>query len=244
MKRIVIMGASSGIGMAMAKSYLERGERVGLASRKTEAFKELKAEYPELVEFESIDVNDSQAPEKLHELIGRMGGMELYIHVSGIGYENPNLVANREAEVITTNAAGFARMVATAYGYFRDHPTKGAQIAAVTSVAGTNGIGLLAAYSASKKCAQTYLIALEQLARQEKMKVDFTDLRPGWIDTPLLIKGQKYPFLMSLQQATPLILKAIERRRRVAVIGWKWKLTVALWRMLPNWLWIRFPYRN
>lgn len=242
MKRIVIMGASSGIGHAAAKAYLAKGHRVALAARNLDILQQLKEEYPDRTEIARIDVNDTEAPRQLNELIRRLGGMDLYFHISGIGYENPSLDPNREAEVITTNTAGLARMVATAFDYFRDNGIRGGQIATVTSVAGTNGIGELAAYSASKKGAQTYLVALEQLAHNLHLDISFTDIRPGWIATPLLIPGRKYPMLMTLDQAMPKILRAVEQRKRVAVIGWRWKLLVALWRMLPNALWIRIPY--
>lgn len=252
MKRIVIMGASSGIGMALAISYLKQGARVGLAARRVEAFEPLQAEYPGQVETACIDVNSADAPSLLNGLIDRLGGMELYFHISGIGYENPSLDPEREAQVITTNAAGFARMIAAAYNYYRKttsrqpekDKSKWGRIAAITSVAGTNGIGRMAAYSASKKCAQTYLTALEQLAREEHVNVSFSDIRPGWIATPLLVEGRHYPLMMQLSEAVPLIIKAVEKRRRVAVIGWKWKLLVGLWRLIPNCLWIRIPYNS
>lgn len=238
------MGASSGIGLAAAKMYLAMGHTVGLAGRNLPPLLALKKEYPELTEVERIDINDLDAPQHLFALIDRLGGMDIYFHISGIGYDNPAMIPEREAQMITTNAAGFARMVASAYNYFRNNNIKGGQIAAITSVAGTNGIGELAAYSASKKCAQTYLVALEQRAREEKVDIAFTDIRPGWISTPLLKQGVSYPLMMTLDEAVPLILRAIGRRRRVAVIGWKWKLVVAFWRMIPDFLWIRIPYGN
>lgn len=239
MKRIVIMGASSGIGLAVAEAFASRGVMVGLAARKLEALKALKEKYPSTVEYASIDVNDMEAPAKLNSLIDKMGGMDIYLHASGIGYDNPSLDPQREAEVISTNASGFARMIATAYGYFRDNKIKGGRIAAITSVAGTNGIGTMAAYSASKKCAQTYLVALEQLAHIEKTDVSFIDIRPGWIKTPLLNPDKTYPMEMTVDYVVPKIIRAIARRQRVAVIDWRFGLLVGLWRLVPNCLWIR-----
>ncbi len=107
-------------------------------------------------------------------------------------------------------------MLSTAYRYFRDNGISG-RIAAVTSVAGTNGIGRLSAYSSSKKGAQAYMVALEQLANEEGAKVSFTDIRPGWIRTPLLRPGLKYPMEMDLDYAVPQIIKAIVQHPRVAV---------------------------
>lgn len=238
MKKVIIMGASSGIGLEVAEALASRGIKIGIAARHEIPLLNLKQKYPELVDYEIIDITKPDAPSKLGKLIGKVGGMDIYFHVAGIGYENLNLDPQREADIIETNAAGFARMTSTAYRYFRDNNIKG-QIAAITSVAGTNGIGRLSAYSASKRCAQTYLVALEQLASAEKAHITFTDIRPGWIRTPLLLKHCSYPLEMSLDYAVPLIIKAIVKKERVAVIDWRWNIVVGLWRTLPNAIWTR-----
>lgn len=81
------------------------------------------------------------------------------------------------------------------------------------------------------------MVALEQLAHEEKADIKFTDIRPGWIRTPLLIPGLKYPMEMTLDYAVPLIIKAIVRHPRVAVIDWRWNILVGLWRAVPNLVW-------
>lgn len=238
MKRIVIMGASSGIGLHVAEELASRGVYVGLAARHTSAMKMMKEKYPDNVEYASIDVTHANAPKLLGELIGRLGGMDIYLHVAGIGYENLGLDPQREVDIINTNACGFARMLCAAYRYFRDNGRIG-HIAAVTSVAGTNGLGRLSAYSASKRCAQTYMVALEQLARIEHADVTFTDIRPGWVRTPLLLSDHRYPMEMALDYVVPQVIRAIVRRPRVAVIDWRWNVLVGLWRCVPNFIWTR-----
>lgn len=238
MKKIIIVGASSGIGLKVAEAFASRGIKVGVAARKLDSLFALKNKYPNFIEVEKIDVTQPDAPNHLTTLIDKLGGMDIYFHVAGIGYDNPTLEPQREVDIIATNASGFARMLATAYRYFRDNDIKG-QIAAITSVAGTNGIAQLSAYSASKKCAQTYMVALEQLANIEKTSIKFTDIRPGWIRTPLLHSTDKYPLEMTLDEAVPLIIKAIVKAPRVAIIGWRWNLLVGLWRCVPNALWTR-----
>lgn len=238
MKKVLIVGASSGIGFKLAEIFASNGFMVGASARRIEPLMQLKDRYPGNVECEAIDVTDSDAPRHLEALADRMGGMDIYLHVAGIGYDNPGLDSEREAEVINTNSTGFARMVSAAYRYFRDKGMKG-HIVALTSVAGTNGMGGMAAYSASKRMAQTYLVALEQLAHDEKADVVFTDIRPGWIRTPLLHDGRKYPMEMTADYAVPLMLRAIARKKRVAVIDWRWNVVVGLWRMIPNRLWTR-----
>lgn len=238
MKKMIIMGASSGIGLHTAEALLSRGMRLGLASRHTETLRQLAKKYPGLVEYESIDVTHRDAPERLEALIEKLGGMDIYLHVSGIGKPNTGLDPNIEADVITTNATGLVRMTSAAYDYFRRTGSKG-QIAAVTSVAGTNGIGRLAAYSASKRCGSTYLTALEQLAHEEGVDVSFTDIRPGWVRTPLLSDASRYPIEMTTEEVVPLVIKAIVRKRRVAVIDCRWAIAVGLWRCIPDALWVR-----
>ncbi|MDE6290037.1 MAG: SDR family NAD(P)-dependent oxidoreductase, partial [Muribaculaceae bacterium] len=238
MKRVVIMGASSGIGLAVAEALASRGVKIGLAARHTKELHALKEKYPDCVEYESIDVTHNDGPKKLEELIDKLGGMDIYFHVAGIGYDNPNLDPHREAEMIATNAAGFARMVSAAYGYYRNNNRKG-QIVALTSVAGTKGIGEMAAYSASKKCAQTYLVALEQLARKEKVDITFTDIRPGWIRTPLIDKDKKYPMEMTLDYVVPQIIRAIVKHPRIVYIDARWGAVCAAWKTIPDSIWAK-----
>ena len=81
----------------------------------------------------------------------------------------------------------------TAFDYFRKQG--GGHLAAISSIAGTKGLGAAAAYSASKRYQNTYLDALAQLSRMQRLDIRITDIRPGFVDTPLLREG-KYPMLM------------------------------------------------
>ena len=241
MKRIVIMGATSGIGLRVAEMYATAGWRVGIAGRKDEVMKDLKNRFPEEIEWAHIDVTRREAPRQLKDLIEKLGGMDIYLHVSGIGYENLSLNTERETATVRTNVLGFTQMVATAFKYFRDNNDGKGQIAAVTSVAGTKGIGELASYSASKKFQQTYLQALEQICSIQSLKIRFTDIRPGWIRTPLLEDDREYPMTMDLDSVAPIIVRAIRKRIRVAVVDWRWAIGWFFWRLIPGFLWVKLP---
>ena len=91
MKRIVIVGATSGMGLDVARLALRAGWRVGAAGRRTDRLEALRAEAPEQVEIRQMDVTDPAAPEQLATLIGRLGGMDVYLHSSGIGTRNEAL---------------------------------------------------------------------------------------------------------------------------------------------------------
>ena len=102
-------------------------------------------------------------------------------------------------------------------------------------------MGAAASYSATKRFQYTYITALEQLAGIEKVKIDFTDIRPGFIRTPLLSDDGKYPMIMTIDYAAPRIMRAILKRKRIAYIDWRWHIAVALWRLIPRFIWKRLP---
>lgn len=238
MKKIVIIGASSGIGRRMATDFARVGCRVGIAARRSESLEEIRNLYPDNVAAMTIDVTDADAVRRFYDLIELIDGMDIFINAAGIGFADPDLDDSRIASTLRTNVDGFARLTAAAYRYYRDtaNVSRG-QIAAITSIAGTKGIGIAAAYSASKRFQQSFIDALEQLAYQQQVNVAFTDIRPGFVDTPLLAGGRDYPMLMSVDKVAPLIETAILRRRRVYTVDYRWRAVNALWRMVPQRLW-------
>lgn len=239
MKKIVIMGATSGIGEHVAEALAATGWKVGVAGRKVERMKAMKEMFPDSVEWEAIDITKPEAPRKLLGLIRKLGGMDVYFHVAGIGFFDPELDIPREVATVETNVVGFTRMVDTAFHYFRN--VGRGHIAIISSVAGTKGIGEIAAYSASKRYQQNYLEALEQLAHMRGLKIAFTDIRPGWVRTPLLDPTQKYPMIMQESEVVPMVVRALKKRTRIAVIDRRWAVAVFFWRLIPGRLWVKIP---
>ena len=114
----------------------------------------------------------------------------------------------------------------------------------ISSIAGTKGLGVAPSYSATKRYQNIYIDALAQLSRMEKQPITFTDIRPGFVRTDLLKDGRNYPMLMSPQYAALRIANAIDRKKRRAIIDWRYAILVFLWRLIPEWLWERLPIRN
>ncbi len=237
MKKAIVMGASSGIGHEVARLLIGQGWTVGVAARRVEKLEDLRDCAPERVFTARIDVTDAHADEALCRFIERMGGLDLYFHAAGIGRKNPELQAETELKTMQTNALGFARMVGEAYRYFALNG--GGHIACITSIAGTKGMGPAPAYSATKAMQSTYLQALEQLAGNKRLNIHFTDIRPGFVDTPLLDNTSHFPMLMRTDKVALHILKAIEKQRHVCIIDCRWRMVTALWRRIPNWIWRR-----
>lgn len=240
MKKIVIIGASSGLGQRIAMDFARGGWRVGIAARREEPLKAIKEEHPDRVAYSVIDVTAKDAPRKFLDLIEMIDGMDILLFAAGVGFSDPDLDDTRLETTLQTNVTGFARITAAAYKYYRDTASAHqGQIAAITSVAGTKGIGIAAAYSSSKRFQQMFINSLDQLAHQQHVNVCFTDIRPGFIRTPLLKDGKDYPMIMTVDYAAPLIERAILRRKRVAVIDTRWQVVTGLWKLIPQCLWSR-----
>lgn len=238
-KRAVIMGASSGLGFEISRLLLERGYHIGIAARRNARLQALKHIAPDRVETACIDVTSPQAPAQLEELIARLGGIDLYMHVAGIGSQNMELQEHIELETVQTNAVGFVRMIGAAYRHMALHG--GGHIAAISSIAGTKGLGPAPAYSATKALQSTYIEALDQQSRLRKLNITFTDIRPGFVHTDLLNDGRKYPMLMHCDSTAQLIVKAVTARRTVKIVDWRYRLVTCAWKLLPRWLWVRMP---
>lgn len=238
-KKAIIIGASSGIGKEVAHLLLADGWQLGVAARREEQLLELKALAPERINVMKIDVTDSDAGERLLSLIRQVGGMDLYFHASGIGKQNRTLDAGIELRTMETNAVGFTRMIGTAFRYFAEQG--GGHIAAITSIAGTKGLGPAPSYSATKALQATYLQALDQQAHQRGLPIRFTDIRPGFVDTALLNGDFKYPMLMRPEAVARDIVRSIYRHRHVRVIDWRYRIMTFFWRLIPNGIWRRFP---
>lgn len=234
---IIIVGASSGLGLETARLLVAQGHRVGVAARRQELLLDFQATAPEQIFVSTIDVTSPDAPSRLIELIDRMGGMDLYLHSSGIGFTNFELEADKELLTVQTNGYGFTQMICAAFHYFTETNRKG-HIAVISSIAGTKGLGASPSYSATKRYQYTYFQSLAQLAHIKGYDICFTDIRPGFVNTAFIEK-EDYPAVMSVERVAAAIVKALHRRRRVVVIDWRYRILVAIWSLVPNWLWER-----
>ena len=239
--RIIIIGATSGIGREVAKLYIAQGWHVGVDGRRAEELETLRKEAPEQVSTQVLDVTLEDAPCRLQSLIDKVGGMDLFLLSSGIGKQNPTLTPDIELKTAATNVEGFIRLTTAAYHYFEKQGY--GHIAAISSIAGVKGLGIAPAYSATKRFQNTYLDALDQLSRMNGLNIRFTDIRPGFVATPLL-KDDNYPLLMKAPQVATSIVKAISKKKRIVVIDWRYRILVFFWKLIPHWIWVRLKVKN
>ena len=232
MSKAIVIGASSGIGLEVARLLIQKGWMVGVAARRIDLLNSIGA-----ADVEQIDVTSTDAADRLMALIERMGGMDLFFYASGIGKQNRELTEDIELATMQTNGVGFTRLVGCADRYFAKQGR--GHIAAITSIAGTKGLGPAPAYSATKAMQNVYLQALEQQSNARGLDIRFTDIRPGFVDTALLSGTFHYPMMLKPDAVAREIVWAIEHRKHIRVIDWKYRILTAIWRRIPRWIWRR-----
>ena len=184
----------------------------------------------------------TEAPQALKRLVSKLGGMDIYFHSAGIGFQNPSLDMEIEAKTVQTNVYGFTQLLNVAFHYFQQQQQ--GHIAIISSIAGTKGLGVAPAYSATKRFQNTYIDALEQLSRLRKSNILFTDIKPGFVQTDLLKGGGNYPLLMKPNNVAQHVYRALINKKRRVIIDWRYKILVFGWKLIPNSLWKLLPIKN
>lgn len=228
--RIVIIGATSGIGREMARLYANGGHRIGITGRRNELLEEVKASRPHAFVTACYDAASSDAVAHLQRLIDELGGMDLLIYNAGFGQPSKELVAETEIATTETNVMGFVRAVTFAFNYFLQQGH--GQVAVTSSVAALRGNSATPAYSASKAYASNYCEGLNIKAARLGKPVYVTDIRPGFIKTKMA-KGEERFWVSEPGKAARQMVQAIERKKRVAYITRRWWLVAQVMKAVP-----------
>ncbi|MCQ2246082.1 MAG: SDR family NAD(P)-dependent oxidoreductase [Bacteroidaceae bacterium] len=241
--KAIVMGATSGIGYEVARILAESGWQVAICGRREQLLQQAKEAINGDVLTARIDINEEQAPQQLLQLIEQMNGIDLYLHSSGIGYQNVALDLEKEMNTVQTNTMGFTRMITAVYTYFAEHPEKEGHIACISSIAGTKGLGAAPAYSSTKRFQSFYMECLTQQAHIRGLNIHFTDIRPGFVTTEL-IKDSNFPMQLKAPDVARQIVRALKKKKAVVTIDWRYHILVFFWRMIPRWLWVRLKVKR
>lgn len=243
-KKVIITGASSGIGMELAKLYAKAGHDVALTSRRKKVLEDLAKEIRGYgaggkVIVASLDVSNPEENFKiLPKLAKDLGGLDLFIANAGISTSSSFGVKSFEADkkVIDTNLIGLMAGISSLQSVFRSQ--KKGQIVGISSVASFRGLPGSASYSTSKAAVSTYLEALRGELKSSGIMV--TVIHPGFIDTPINQKLASRPFVVSVEKGAKKIYDRIESGTRSATVPWfPWALIGVLMRSIPEFLWER-----
>ncbi len=233
-KKILIIGATSGIGAALAAAYARTGWTVGATGRRLEQLEVLKAAFPERIFIRRHDVTAPDNIAILETLVAEMNGVHVIVYSSGIGIYNKNLDWEHERDTIAVNVTGFTEIATWAYRYFRQ---KGAgHFVGISSVAAERGNGKAPAYNASKAFMSNFMEGLRQKAFHSKKDIFITDIRPGFVDTPMTRQNKGMIWVAHVDVAARQIMAAIARKKRVAYVTRRWALAAWVIRLAPRWL--------
>jgi len=232
-KKVIIVGATSGIGRELARVFVAKGYQVGVAGRRSELLAEIKEENPKQYFTKQIDVSDTEAlPLLLNSLARDLGGMDILINCAGVGKKNEELDFAIDKMIVETNVVGFTAVIDWAYNYLINK--RGGQIVNISSVSGIRGhrFGSFS-YSASKSYQMRYLEGLRHKLVKARIPIYVTDIRPGFVDTDMIPKN-RYFWVISADKAARLIFKSITRKRNVAYITKRWIIIVAIIKIFPG----------
>jgi short-subunit dehydrogenase len=246
-KVVLITGASSGIGEALAIALARKGATLGLSARREGELKSLAARCESLgavARALPVDVTDPAAlgvaAEALREEFGKI---DILIANAGIGGNNPetrDLRPDAVKKVVEINLLGAANAV---YAVLPDMVRRrSGHLVAISSLAGFRGIPGSAAYSASK-AGMTAFFESVRLDTADK-GVTVTIIQPGFIKTPLTSgRARKMPFLMELDDAIPHFIDAIEKKKKFAAFPWPLATVVRAGKLMPAWMYDRIAGR-
>lgn len=230
MKRIVIIGASSGIGEKLALLYAAEGNRVGITGRRNGLLLEIQKQHPSNIFTSCFDASADAAKGPLEKLIEDMGGMDIFLYNAGYGEPSEELIPENEIATTMTNVVGFVRLASFAFNFFvkQGH----GQIALTSSIAAIRGNSWAPSYSASKAYMSNFAEGLSIKAQKLKKNIAITDIKPGFIKTKMA-KGHGQFWVAPLDKAAYQIKWAIDRKKRVAYITRRWRLIAGIMKWLP-----------
>jgi short-subunit dehydrogenase len=234
MKKVIIIGATSGIGRELAKIFSANGHEVGITGRRIALLEELSAQLPAKSHSAAMDVkNTEESVKTLDTLINNIGGLDILVINAGTGYINPTLDWQLEKETLDTNVSGFTAIADAAMHFFIKQ--KSGHMVGISSIASIRGNEAAPAYSASKAFISNYLEGMQRKVAKERQPITITDIQPGFVDTPMA-KAEKLFWVASPEKAARQIYHAILKKKEKAYITKRWIIVAWLLKIMPRFL--------
>ena len=242
-KVVLLTGASSGIGEGLAVALAKKGAIVGLLARRKDLLETLKKKCEKAGGtarvYECDVTNEDAVLAAAEDFIHEFDHIDILIANAGIGGNNAETRALQPLavkKVIDINLMGAVNSVHAVLPRMLKRGS--GHIVAISSLAGFRGLPKSAAYSASKAGMTAFFESVRLDVKHQG--VDVTIIQPGFIKTPLTSgREAKMPYLMELDDAIPLFLKAIEKKKRFAAFPWQLATVVRAGKFMPAWLYDR-----
>lgn len=238
-KRAIIIGASSGMGNALAKRLLSEGYTVGVTARRTDRLQAMQQEYPTTTLVRYMDVSKpEEAVAVLNQLAADMGGIDLCV-IASSGFYDQEVTAREwdfNQPLLHVDILGVSALVRTAINLFEIQDS--GHLACFSSVDGYHGLASCPLYSAVKAFLTRFLEGERNRCLQKNIPITITELIPGWVnanpehggDTP----SPSAYWVESLDDATETIYKAIIEKAPKAYVTARQEKVVDLLKTIPN----------
>ena len=234
----LLLGASSGIGLALAEKLVSKGHRVVLVARREEPMQQLQARFPEQVNYASLDLTSERLEEHLKALGEQYLEINRIVYLAGWGDLNPDLQLDTELRTQDLNTRSFTHVAVwgTHYLQSKSEPV----FANVSSIGGIRGSRMAPAYNASKAYQINYWEGLKQRARKNKLSIRYCDIRPGFVDTDMA-KGEGQFWVASTKKAARQVAAQLTKSRAAEVketlyLTKRWKIIAIILKILPTWV--------
>ncbi len=235
MKKAIVIGASSGIGKALAIELAQKGYEVGVMARRTHLLEEI----PTKSHASYIDLSKPlEAIENIKRMIQDMQGVDLVVINSGTGFLNTELDWEKEQATLDVNVYGFTALAGEVYKYFTKQGH--GHLVGISSIGALRGNPIAPAYNASKAFMSNYLEGLRKKAFQAKLPIAITEIRPGFVDTAMAHGDNKF-WVATPEKAAEQIYHTICKQKAHAYVTKRWQLIGWLYQFMPQWLFHRAP---
>lgn len=239
--KIIITGASSGLGRALAKRYASLGATLGVIARNKSSLENLVNELPETISvLYDIDVCDAQSMQSAaNNFVQCYGCPDIVIANAGISQGTLTEYAEDSKvfeSILATNVTGMVNTFQPFISIMRMQG-KGCLVG-ISSVASYRGLPGGGAYSASKAAVNSYLESLR--VEMYGSGVSVITICPGYIITPMTADNPfRMPFIMSAETTAQKIVNIIKQKKEYTVIPWQMAIVARILKLLPNFIYDR-----
>ncbi len=233
-KKVIIIGATSGIGKALVEVYAQKGYEIGITGRRVNLLEEISNSMPKTIfHIQKMDVAETEiSRNQMAALVEKMGEIDTIIINAGVGF--PKATYEQELQTIDINVRGFMALAEWSYSYFKS--IGGGKLSGISSVAATRSSPHAPEYHASKAFMSSYMEGLRLRSKKWNPTVSVTDIRPGFVDTAMTKSNKGMFWVATPERAAEQIFAAIESKKNVQYVTKRYWLIGTLLKALPEWL--------
>lgn len=238
MKKILITGATSGIGRELSIQFAKKGYTLALIGRRADKLEELKETIGSNVFIHPLDVTKLEKATKVYkQLIEEMGGIDVMILNAGVGRDKLLPPWRSDKQTIDVNVVAFSHGLHFAFEYFMKQGH--GQIVGMSSIASLLASGRASAYTATKHFISNYMTGFRQKAKRVNADITITDIRPGFVESEMTRNNKGMFWVATTEKAVRQMVKAIEAKRNHVYVTKRWRLMAWVAKLAPQFVWDR-----